>query len=100
MTSTTRDHGSSDSVACIVVTRDRKDLLRECLRAVAGQTHRPHHVVMVDNASSDGTRGMVRAEFPAFQIIELARNVGGAGAFYAGMTAAREPATRWLVARR
>lgn len=89
-------HEPSDSVACVVVTRDRKDLLRECLRAVAAQTHEPHRTVVVDNASADGTPAMVRAEFPGVQLVALPRNLGGAGGFHAGMAAAGAAKARWL----
>jgi len=87
---------SSNSVACVVVTRDRKDLLRECLKAVAAQTHLPQRVVVVDNASSDGTVAMVCDEFSGAQLVPLGRNVGSAGGFHAGLTAARDAGTRWL----
>ncbi len=101
MTLRTRGHGStdnapSDSVACVVVTRDRKELLRECLRAVISQTHRPLRVVVVDNASEDGTSAMLRAEFPNVHVVALERNLGGAGGFHAGMTVARDAKTHWL----
>jgi len=88
--------GCSASVTCVVVTRDRQELLRECLSAVAAQTHRPTRVVVVDNASSDGTSAMVRTEFSDVQFLALGRNVGSAGGFHAGLTAASDAGTHWF----
>lgn len=96
MTSPINGQTPSNRVTCVVVTRNRRELLRQCLRAVASQTHRPHRVVVVDNASTDGTCAVLRAEFPDVHVVALKRNVGGAGGFHAGMAAARETKAHWL----
>src|SRR5262249_7565153 len=48
----------------------------------------PDAVIVVDNASADGTADAVRKAFPGVQLAELARNSGGAGGFAAGMALA------------
>jgi GT2 family glycosyltransferase len=65
----------------IVVTHNRKELLRQCLQALAAQTVRPDRVLVVDNASTDGTRELVREEFAGagVELLALPENVGGAG---------------------
>jgi GT2 family glycosyltransferase len=45
-------------------------------------------VIVVDNASADGTAAVVRTQFPAVQLAELTRNYGGAGGFAYGMALA------------
>lgn len=85
-----------ESVACVVVTRDRRELLRECLGAIERQTHPLDHVVVVDNASSDGSPELVRREFPRAELLTLADNVGGAGGFHAGMRTAHGHGVAWL----
>ena len=40
--------------AAVVVTYNRRDLLEQCLQALLGQTA-PCTVLLVDNASTDGT---------------------------------------------
>jgi GT2 family glycosyltransferase len=64
-------------LSIIVVSYETRDVLRECLASIA--THAPscpHEVIVVDNASSDGSVAMVRDEFPQATLIENAVNVG------------------------
>jgi rhamnopyranosyl-N-acetylglucosaminyl-diphospho-decaprenol beta-1,3/1,4-galactofuranosyltransferase len=74
----------------VVVTHDRRELLAEALDAIGGQTRVPDTVVVVDNASSDGTPDLVRTRFPDADLIESPRNTGGAGGFATGIARALE----------
>ncbi len=74
----------------VVVTWNRCDLLAESLRAIAGQSTPPVAVVVVDNASEDGTAAMLRRDFPAADVISAQRNTGGAGGFALGLDRALE----------
>ncbi len=81
----------------VVVTYNRKALLRECLRALAAQTRAPERILVVDNASTDGTPDLVREEFgDLVELLELPENVGGAGGFHAGMQAAHAGGAEWI----
>jgi rhamnopyranosyl-N-acetylglucosaminyl-diphospho-decaprenol beta-1,3/1,4-galactofuranosyltransferase len=75
-------------VTAVVVTYNRRDLLLEALAAVAAQSRAPDAVIVVDNASTDGTAAAVRARFPAVRLAELTSNTGGAGGFAYGMSLA------------
>jgi rhamnopyranosyl-N-acetylglucosaminyl-diphospho-decaprenol beta-1,3/1,4-galactofuranosyltransferase len=75
-------------VTAVVVTYNRRHLLLESLAAVLAQSRAPDVVIVVDNASADGTAEAVRAAFPGVQLAELARNSGGAGGFAAGLALA------------
>ncbi|MBE1533395.1 glycosyltransferase [Actinomadura algeriensis] len=96
-----RPAGSGVSVAAVVVTYERRELLAESLAALAAQERRPDRVVVVDNASGDGTRAMVRERFPDADLLVLPRNTGGAGGFAAGMARALAGSPRadllWLL---
>ena len=70
------------------MTWNRRDLLRESLRAIAAQTHLPRRTVVVDNASDDGTATMLRADFPEVDVVTARTNTGGAGGFALGLDAA------------
>ena len=48
-------------IAAIVVTYDSADHLPACLAGLAAQTHPSFEVVVVDNASTDGTRELLAA---------------------------------------
>jgi len=78
----------SPRVAAVVVTYNRRDLLLESLAAVLAQTRAPDKVIVVDNASEDGTAAAVRDRFPSVHLAELRRNSGGAGGFAGGMALA------------
>jgi N-acetylglucosaminyl-diphospho-decaprenol L-rhamnosyltransferase len=68
------DSGDPILDVCIVSWRSR-DLLRRCLRAVVGQPE-VAEIVVVDNASGDGTVEMVRGEFPTVRLIANESNEG------------------------
>ena len=47
-------------ICAVVVTFNRKELLINCLNAINEQTYKPHTVIIVDNASTDGTIQLVK----------------------------------------
>jgi GT2 family glycosyltransferase len=69
---------SDHSVAVVVATRDRVRSLRRTLTRLEALPERPP-IIVVDNASTDGSAEMVADEFPDVRIIELPEN-WGAGA--------------------
>jgi rhamnopyranosyl-N-acetylglucosaminyl-diphospho-decaprenol beta-1,3/1,4-galactofuranosyltransferase len=75
-------------VTAVVVTYNRRELLLESLAAVHAQTRPADAVIVVDNASADGTAAAVRGRYPSVQLTELARNTGGAGGFAGGLALA------------
>jgi GT2 family glycosyltransferase len=70
---------ATGSVGVVVVNYNTRDHLRACLLTVRAEA--PNEVVVVDNASSDGSADMVRAEFPEAVLHANTTNPGyGAGA--------------------
>jgi N-acetylglucosaminyl-diphospho-decaprenol L-rhamnosyltransferase len=62
---------------CVVNTNGREDLLA-CLAAIE-RTHPPeieHEVLVLDNASADGSAGAVRERFPHARLFALGRRTG------------------------
>jgi rhamnopyranosyl-N-acetylglucosaminyl-diphospho-decaprenol beta-1,3/1,4-galactofuranosyltransferase len=84
------------SVAAVIVTYNRQQCLESCLEAVQGQTRMPEAVIVVDNASTDGTSNMVRQRYPGVTLIELSTNTGGAGGFNCGLKAAYRAGHEWF----
>ena len=72
---------SAPRISFIIVSYNTRDMLRDCLDAVYAQTRDTEfEVIVVDNASHDGSPAMVAAEFPQVRLIALDENLGfGAG---------------------
>lgn len=84
------------SIACVVVTYNRKKFLKRCLDAIVSQSFKPTAVYITDNASTDGTMDSVKEwgyyecenNGILFKYILNGKNEGGAGGFYLGMKTA------------
>jgi N-acetylglucosaminyl-diphospho-decaprenol L-rhamnosyltransferase len=55
------------SIDVVIPAHDRYDLTAKCLRHLAAQTI-AHHVIVVDNGSTDDTRARVASEWPEVQL--------------------------------
>jgi N-acetylglucosaminyl-diphospho-decaprenol L-rhamnosyltransferase len=77
----------------VVVTYQGAALLPGCLDALAAQTlpRERFTVVVVDNASSDGTPDLVRTRYPWVELVETGRNLGFAGGNNAALRDLRTP---------
>jgi GT2 family glycosyltransferase len=64
------------SVSVVITNYNRCADLREALRSVQQQNSPPSEIIVVDNASSDGSREMLAGEFPQVCLIALAENIG------------------------
>ena len=91
--------GVPPRIVAVVVTWNRRDLLRESLDAVAAQSLPPVRTVVVDNASDDGTAELLATEYADLEVLRLEANIGGAGGFAAGIERALtfEPDLVWLL---
>ena len=80
------------SVVVVVVSWNARDLTLRCLDSLSGQTGggRPIDVVVVDNASTDGSVEALRAR-PGTQVVELVTNTGFAAGANAGIRASSAP---------
>lgn len=59
--------------------------LATCLDAMRRQTYSPLEIIVVDNASSDGSLALIRDQYPEVRIVALSENRGFTGACNAGM---------------
>ena len=80
------------NTAAVIVTYNRKELLLECITAVLGQKECVPDIIVVDNASSDGTADVVRpyVEDGRVRYFNTGTNLGGAGGFQYGIRKAVE----------
>lgn len=81
----------SNICADVVVTYNRKELLAENITALLAQSYPDHDILIIDNASTDGTYDTVRS-FSDGQIryYNTGANLGGAGGFAFGIKTAIE----------
>jgi glycosyltransferase involved in cell wall biosynthesis len=84
------------TVSVVIPTFNRRRRLAETLASVRAQTFTDHEVVLVDDASTDGTAAWVRRAFPEVRVVRLARNMGPAAARNRGIDAARGPLIAFL----
>lgn len=82
----------------VIVTYNRKTLLIECLKHLAEQTVRDFDIMVVDNASTDGTGQTLAPLAQAGKILYLntGANLGGAGGFSFGVKQAVEQGYEYL----
>ncbi len=89
-----------NTVAAVVVTFNRKQLLSECLDALLSQTYALNKIILIDNASTDGTYKFLREkgylDNSLINYICLSENTGGAGGFHEGARRAYEDGYEWI----
>jgi GT2 family glycosyltransferase len=88
MTDGREGHGGP-RVAVVIVSFNVRDLLRDCLQSVLAPEGVSLELVVVDNASSDGSVEMVLQEFPSVCLIKNDRNRGFSAASNQGIKATR-----------
>jgi GT2 family glycosyltransferase len=84
------------SVVASVVSYNRRELLLRCLESILRQSHSVSHVMVIDNASTDGTVDAVRERFPSVELVCLPTNVGGAGAFQEAIARGLAHGADWM----
>jgi glycosyltransferase involved in cell wall biosynthesis len=77
------------TVAVVIPTFNRRDLVTQAVRSVLGQTYRDLACLVIDNGSTDGTAEVLTAiADPRLKLLVHDRPIGGAGARNLGIAAA------------
>lgn len=91
---------TSLSICAVIVTFNRKALLMRTLSALYRQSRPIDKILIIDNASSDGTTELLEEQgyLQKINLIyhRLDSNTGGAGGFYTGVKQAFERGYDWL----
>lgn len=75
----------------IIVTYNRLELLKECIEACINQTYKFSKILIINNASTDGTdKFLNEITYDNIEIINSDENLGGAGGFYLGVKNIKE----------
>ena len=83
-------------VSVVVPTRNRRALLERALASLDAQRFRDFEVLVVDDASDDGTTAWLRETRPAIRVLEMARPVGAAFARNRAVALARGDVVAFL----
>lgn len=87
-------------VVTVVVSYNRKELLKECLSALMGQTYENMQILLIDNNSTDGTEEYIHEsgyiEQGKLTYCKLPENIGGAGGFHEGVKRAMKMGADWI----
>ncbi|MDL1870594.1 glycosyltransferase [Deltaproteobacteria bacterium PRO3] len=88
------------NIIAVVVTYNRKELLKNCLQKIFFQNVPLQKVIVIDNASTDGTETQVKDSdfFKSGRILyfKLPSNFGGAGGFHEGIKIASTLKPDWI----
>jgi GT2 family glycosyltransferase len=83
-------------VNCVIVTYNRIALLKECITAALSQTFSIYKIIIVNNASTDGTADYLKSlDKQRFEVITCNKNTGGAGGFNIGIKKSLEIGADW-----
>jgi len=80
-----KNKGNDPKVAIIILTWNKKSYVINLLTTIEKITYRNYEIIVVDNASTDGTCEAIEEEFPNVQLIVNSRNLGGTGGFNTGI---------------
>lgn len=82
------DARDASVIVGVVVAWNRRDLLAQTLAGLAAQTRPLDALVVIDNASTDDSAALARADAGVTEVVTLPTNTGGAGGFAAGIARA------------
>lgn len=89
MTLTDAAGAAGPTVSILVVSYNTREMTLACLDSVARETRLPHEVIVLDNASTDGSAEAIAARFPDLPLIRPGRNLGFAAGNNRAAAAAR-----------
>lgn len=94
------DMNDMSNVFAVVVTYNRRALLSECLAALQSQTQPLARIVVIDNASTDGTQAWLEHTIKLGSsnvfYVRMHDNQGGAGGFAEGIRQAFLQEAQWV----
>ena len=75
----------ASTVYIILVNWNGKDVTLECLRSLNAVSYKNVRIIIVDNASTDGSVPVFRSQFPQCDVLEMRENLRFAGGTNAGL---------------
>jgi hypothetical protein len=84
-------------IITVILNTNRCNDTLEALASLKLNTYENHRIIVLDNASTDGSVQAISAEFPEVRIIELEKNLGYAGNNNVGIKVALAEGADWVL---
>ena len=78
-------------VTIVIPNYNGKHFMEPCLSSLSEQTYKNFHILVVDNASSDGSIEYMEENYPDIELIKLQKNFGFSKAVNIGIQHSRTP---------
>lgn len=90
------------NVVAVIVTWNKRDYVLRCIDSILASSYPLKKIIVIDNASTDGTSQVIKERFGESDLLYLVvneTNTGGSGGFYKGIEVALEyhPDYLWLL---
>ncbi len=66
-------------VSVIIPTYNSYHTLKDAIKSLKSQTLQPLEIIIIDNASSDGTTEKIKKDFPSIKLVTMKKNTGVTG---------------------
>ena len=80
----------------VILNTNRKDDTLACLESLTNNTYPNHRIIVLDNASTDGSPEAIADAYPQIEMIPLRENKGYAGNNNVGIAAAVDRGADWI----
>jgi GT2 family glycosyltransferase len=88
---------SQPYVISVILNTNRCDDTLECIASLQQSTYKHHHIIVLDNHSTDGSVEAICSTYPRVQMIRLTDNHGYAGNNNVGIEAALKQNADWIL---
>ena len=76
-------------ISVVILNWNGSRIVEKCLKSLQAQTYNPLEIIVVDNASTDGSADLIRRRFPDVNLIVNERNLGFGGGNNVGIRASQ-----------
>ncbi len=84
-------------VITVILNTNRREDTLEALESLGNADYPNHKIILLDNASQDGSVEAIRSNYPGVHVIKLNENLGYAGNNNVGIQAAIEMGAAWVL---
>jgi GT2 family glycosyltransferase len=78
-----------DLISIMLLNWNGKDVTADCLESIKKQTFKNYEVILIDNASTDGSSKYLKKKYPFVRLVQNKKNLGYAGGHNSGIKSAK-----------